>query len=66
MVIVHPLWPPSLNKDDALPCFRNTKSVPEYDADVPEVKWLYPHEVMRDAYYIDCSQVARVVKLDVQ
>lgn len=25
--------------------FRNSKSVPEYDADVPEVKWLYPHEV---------------------
>lgn len=24
---------------------RNAKSVPEYDADLSEVKWLYPHEV---------------------
>lgn len=30
--------------------FRNSKSVPEYDADVPEVKWLYPHEVMRHVH----------------
>lgn len=27
---------------------RNAKSVPEYDADVSEVKWLYPHEVREE------------------
>eukprot|EP00752_Nemacystus_decipiens_P004064 g3721.t2 len=31
--------------------YRNSKSVPEYDADVPEVKWLYPHEICQDPVY---------------
>ncbi|CAM9184574.1 unnamed protein product [Hapterophycus canaliculatus] len=31
--------------------YRNAKSVPEYDADVSEVKWLYPHEICREPVY---------------
>ncbi|CAM9797164.1 unnamed protein product [Pylaiella littoralis] len=34
--------------------YRNIKSLPEYDADVPEVKWLYPHELCQEpAYFSD-------------
>ncbi|CAN0393668.1 unnamed protein product, partial [Ectocarpus sp. 12 AP-2014] len=31
--------------------YRNTKSVPEYDADVSEVKWLYPQEICQEPVY---------------
>eukprot|EP00903_Cladosiphon_okamuranus_P016865 g15549.t2 len=31
--------------------YRNSKSVPEYDADVPEVKWLYPQEICQEPVY---------------
>ncbi|CBN74523.1 conserved unknown protein [Ectocarpus siliculosus] len=34
--------------------YRNIKSVPEYDADVSEVKWLYPQEICQEpAYFSD-------------